>query len=87
MKECEFPPPPYHQVDPEPHASPPDYTVPTAVPLPTYDQSEKYKKEGVLPPPTGTSDEDSVSTSSESFHYENGTWCEFLVFFFGEQRF
>ena len=50
-----------------------------AMPLPTYAQSEKYEKDGVLE--FGSNQEDDDSDHDVSEGYSDGTCCEFTIFF------
>ena len=67
-----------------------------AIPLPTYDQSEKYEKDGVLEYTRdevvviGSSADEVPShqegeTDEEFSRYSRGTLCEFVVFFIGNK--
>ena len=60
--------------------TPPTYA--TALPLPTYEQSEKYEKEGILE----LSDKEHTRSSDTVYETiphrsDRGTCCEFTVFF------
>lgn len=89
-KETELPPPPvYQQLEQqEPQASgnsasPPKYTVATPIPLPTYDQSEKYEKDGVLQVSSSSSEQE-TSEPVRRWTSGSGTCFEFIVFFIGK---
>ena len=78
--------PPTHTKETAPPPPPPNYTPP--MPLPTYSQSEKYERDGVLEynPEANGSDDDEESeemehqTISDSYR---GSCCEFMMFFLG----
>ena len=81
--------PPTHTEEmapPPPPPPPPNYTP--SMPLPTYTQSEKYERDGVLEyhHETNRSDDDEESEEMEhqatSDSYRGGC-CEFTIFFLG----
>lgn len=55
----------------------------TAMPLPTYEQSEKYEKEGVLDYHNLVEKDDEDDDDEEEEMYQ-GTCCDFMVFFISE---
>lgn len=77
-------PPVYQQEAPK--TAPPKYSTDKPVPLPTYDQSEKYEKDGVLHVTTSSPDEDSTDDSPprRMWHTQNGSCFEFILFFTGK---
>ena len=89
VKESDLPPPPaYQQEEPAVAASPPPkYGGAAAIPLPTYAQSEKFEKEGLLQVPANTSDEDTVEDSQPVRRWNSdGTCLEFTLFFIGKSQ-
>ena len=71
--------------DVEVQAQPHKY--PTGMPLPTYEQSEKYEAEGVLDyhqQEREEEEEEEMERTVEIPQMVTGTWCEFLLFFLGE---
>lgn len=56
------------------------------MPLPTYEQSEKYETEGVLDyhQHEREEEEEEMDRTVEIPQMVAGTWCEFLLFFLGE---
>lgn len=73
-------PPVYSELEPETHPK----SSSAALPLPTYDQSEKYEKEGILVEPTAAQSVSITSHPSTRWTQNSGTWCEFTLFFFGK---
>lgn len=73
------PPPPAYK--PAAAAPPPKYSMDT--PLPTYTQSEKFEKEGLLPAaPTPTRECEAVETRQiRRFSSDSGSCFEFVLFF------
>ena len=62
-----------------PNASLPVYTQ--AMPLPTYSQSEKYEREGILEYESDSACDEEQERSPEEV---SGTCCEFTFFFLSE---
>ena len=78
-------PPVYQQEDPVGASCPPKYPVDKPIPLPTYAQSEKFEKDGVLPAsasPDGTAD----GPPRRRWPSENGSCFEFVLFFIGKEE-
>lgn len=74
------PPPAYEPSKKEPAQTSPTYA--TALPLPTYEQSEKYEREGVLELDHKDTHGSSEDYESVTYHDQRrGTCCEFIVFF------
>ena len=54
------------------------------MPLPTYEQSEKYEKEGVLDYHNLIEKDDDEEEEEEEEEMYQGTCCDFMVFFISE---
>ncbi len=65
--------------------TPPKYGGAAAIPLPTYDQSEKFEKEGVLLIPVTSSDNETPEVTQPVRRWKSeGTCLEFTLFFIGK---
>lgn len=82
VAEGDLPPPPVYQEDPGSACPPPKYPVDKPMPLPTYAQSEKFEKDGVLVVSRSSPDPDTAdSPPSRRWPSENGSCFEFVLFF------
>lgn len=95
MKESELPPPPAYQqsesasdTTTSANTTPPKYSgAAAAIPLPTYDQSEKFEKEGVLLIPVSNSDNETSEVIQPVRTWKSdGTCLEFTLFFTGQLK-